>query len=81
MELKLRGCSSTSFPLILLIVPYGIETNVPALSRKTKLLLIVPYGIETRYVSRSSLALRLLIVPYGIETDEKIVAIPQTTDF
>ena len=32
---------------LLLIVPYGIETRLGALSEKYIMLLIVPYGIET----------------------------------
>ena len=32
---------------MLLIVPYGIETEVKKLARAIKELLIVPYGIET----------------------------------
>ena len=47
MELKHDLRLLQTYPVLLLIVPYGIEThNVPTLKVEL-LLLIVPYGIET----------------------------------
>ena len=54
---------------MLLIVPYGIETEKLADLFSLCRLLIVPYGIETHeqiFVFFS--CIKLLIVPYGIET-------------
>ena len=49
MELKqIRRYEDISL-LILLIVPYGIETWYCSICRKWRYLLIVPYGIETLY--------------------------------
>ena len=58
------------FGIVLLIVPYGIETDDAShLNVKLRNLLIVPYGIETTSGRRRCVeAGRLLIVPYGIET-------------
>ena len=58
-----------NFIVFLLIVPYGIETPLPALwpCAETELL-IVPYGIETNVAPSGGLPYFLLIVPYGIET-------------
>ena len=54
---------------MLLIVPYGIETDFGSFPGIIIKLLIVPYGIETQnkcaIIFRKK---RLLIVPYGIET-------------
>ena len=48
MELKLELLEVHDKPWILLIVPYGIETNCNrAIHIKQLNLLIVPYGIET----------------------------------
>ena len=48
MELKQKHISFSSFPVDLLIVPYGIETSVAiVILIAVKSLLIVPYGIET----------------------------------
>ena len=53
----------------LLIVPYGIETNLSYIRHNGGHLLIVPYGIETLALKAlSPLPAWLLIVPYGIET-------------
>ena len=70
MELKLKvqtyGSSSNS----LLIVPYGIETNLECLCNLILDLLIVPYGIETKELAHvAGTGHYLLIVPYGIETN------------
>ena len=48
MELKRVTSHSTQLVSILLIVPYGIETNyLNQLKKEAAVLLIVPYGIET----------------------------------
>ena len=48
MELKLNTVSNRKRVNILLIVPYGIETNTVRIYQiRSNLLLIVPYGIET----------------------------------
>ena len=68
MELKLFiGFYSISF-VILLIVPYGIETWERIMAEYRCDLLIVPYGIETKMTRAYSFVAELLIVPYGIET-------------
>ena len=55
--------------MALLIVPYGIETDMPGIDHfDTCFLLIVPYGIETDYKAVPNSLYELLIVPYGIET-------------
>ena len=55
--------------LTLLIVPYGIETQLLRSNHWVmKKLLIVPYGIETWKSGITLLFAALLIVPYGIET-------------
>ena len=54
--------------IILLIVPYGIETEIRRTRLESEKLLIVPYGIETTDESSFTNAYKLLIVPYGIET-------------
>ena len=68
MELKQTCCITYFEIIVLLIVPYGIETCLPMPPSPAPTLLIVPYGIETV----QSLSVRwtntLLIVPYGIET-------------
>ena len=74
MELKPCTLSDFRFSIMLLIVPYGIETGLlPWQQTGFWPLLIVPYGIETS--SRLLLAAfnRLLIVPYGIETEIQVV--------
>ena len=53
---------------LLLIVPYGIETDLCGDINYNYILLIVPYGIETALCGSWSYILPLLIVPYGIET-------------
>ena len=70
MELKLSvGFTHTEF-VMLLIVPYGIETNISVTWYLIGiLLLIVPYGIETGLSWTSNNSRDLLIVPYGIETE------------
>ena len=48
MELKLLFVLYPIYPFLLLIVPYGIETEVVSYSATNEQpLLIVPYGIET----------------------------------
>ena len=47
MELKLGKVEQDTTLLILLIVPYGIETESIRASVAGDTLLIVPYGIET----------------------------------
>ena len=47
MELKLATSSSLYLDLLLLIVPYGIETRNFFIHNIISFLLIVPYGIET----------------------------------
>ena len=48
MELKRQFNRTMTLVLILLIVPYGIETHVQRdISPEFTTLLIVPYGIET----------------------------------
>ena len=56
----------------LLIVPYGIETNLLYGTIVTSCLLIVPYGIETIPHGLSAGRNGLLIVPYGIETLQQV---------
>ena len=54
---------------MLLIVPYGIETQSDRRRYLARgILLIVPYGIETLHNLYYLQFLFLLIVPYGIET-------------
>ena len=69
MELKLYQLVEVGHQLLLLIVPYGIETALTVTHTYSNRLLIVPYGIETwgygRTIPDDSY---LLIVPYGIET-------------
>ena len=48
MELKLGRRNYAVAVLVLLIVPYGIETYHIVKLRFLNALLIVPYGIETR---------------------------------
>ena len=48
MELKHGKDEKVKDGIVLLIVPYGIETSWQYLSSSRYLLLIVPYGIETR---------------------------------
>ena len=48
MELKRREREIKNQVEMLLIVPYGIETNAPCAALSARRLLIVPYGIETR---------------------------------
>ena len=70
MELKLAKIKADlDAGLLLLIVPYGIETDLKEHTTNQCLLLIVPYGIETLFLSFcASVSQTLLIVPYGIET-------------
>ena len=76
MELKHIRKPTFSYYLVLLIVPYGIETqNHCHCAMFVSLLLIVPYGIETLctdLIRRECLT--LLIVPYGIETSYCLAA-------
>ena len=69
MELKRLQDVLCGFHIILLIVPYGIETfcNTSQLLL-CSWLLIVPYGIETCCSGLYNDRIALLIVPYGIET-------------
>ena len=70
MELKQITCQAVSAVILLLIVPYGIETKITFfISQRFKSLLIVPYGIETGNTGN----LLLLIVPYGIETTQQCI--------
>ena len=72
MELK-HGtfCTFNSNFIILLIVPYGIETLFIDIDiRQSDILLIVPYGIETMVAMVGDEVKELLIVPYGIETPD-----------
>ena len=57
-----------SYHRLLLIVPYGIETQNPRCLLLFPTLLIVPYGIETEICFNHVGTCTLLIVPYGIET-------------
>ena len=77
MELKPPFILILSQRIILLIVPYGIETrNLVDEIDKHVLLLIVPYGIETGHIHHAFLHhIILLIVPYGIETNCRIAGI------
>ena len=60
----------SGWKVTLLIVPYGIETQLKSLLFFHQILLIVPYGIETGlWESYRSLRQCLLIVPYGIENN------------
>ena len=77
MELKLVELNHLVNLRILLIVPYGIETDKSSgTGILSRLLLIVPYGIETCVVARFGLSFFLLIVPYGIETPQPPPAQP-----
>ena len=51
MELKRINCAHWQIKLILLIVPYGIETSYYGHRFYSLALLIVPYGIETNLLS------------------------------
>ena len=52
MELKLLFVLYPIYPFLLLIVPYGIETEVVSYSATNEQpLLIVPYGIETFHLN------------------------------
>ena len=48
MELKRKKNLYAAFRIILLIVPYGIETEESGKHVEKAELLIVPYGIETQ---------------------------------
>ncbi len=56
MELKLEIRSSGGRDILLLIVPYGIETVLSRCIIEMKKLLIVPYGIETKESAETSVA-------------------------
>ena len=74
MELKPMGHGASDGVRNLLIVPYGIETQLDHCSEVTSYLLIVPYGIETiEKMITIRLSVKLLIVPYGIETQFEYV--------
>ena len=60
--------------VFLLIVPYGIETDLFTDFAVVSVLLIVPYGIETAVVHSVAAVRGLLIVPYGIETAEPLLS-------
>ena len=47
MELKLYFAAYFARSVVLLIVPYGIETTLFSQTVRQQCLLIVPYGIET----------------------------------
>ena len=69
MELKLVERHANDKSCVLLIVPYGIETENDSTLFNFENLLIVPYGIETLLkISLKCVFKGLLIVPYGIET-------------
>ena len=68
MELKRSLPHAVSSMILLLIVPYGIETLLEYYQEQGKRLLIVPYGIETYSAVTNYSWTYLLIVPYGIET-------------
>ena len=70
MELKHGTLRVDGTPLVLLIVPCGIETlNSKTTKQMIIKLLIVPCGIETgKSVTACFVAPCLLIVPCGIET-------------
>ena len=68
MELKHNSDAGHTHRYLLLIVPYGIETEHRLKTVIGKNLLIVPYGIETSDTNNKQQMLILLIVPYGIET-------------
>ena len=74
MELKLPNSVNCLNVIILLIVPYGIETMEYAVIAAKFDLLIVPYGIETMEYAVIAAKFDLLIVPYGIETADGITA-------
>ena len=54
MELKRSLPHAVSSMILLLIVPYGIETLLEYYQEQGKRLLIVPYGIETKNNSNSN---------------------------
>ena len=82
MELKRNHQLIIAVIIVLLIVPYGIET-VPGCNRwlPSMVLLIVPYGIETAITRAKLNNLTLLIVPYGIETSTNYVGVVLPTYF
>ena len=49
MELKQASKDDFAMTFLLLIVPYGIETQVFNDIKSAMILLIVPYGIETDF--------------------------------
>ena len=57
MELKHTTIQPVAKRLVLLIVPYGIETSKAYRDRMMTELLIVPYGIETIITNSDSLFL------------------------
>ena len=71
MELKPIPLVKAEHVCILLIVPYGIETDLNFIMMVINCLLIVPYGIETFFTFGIKSFLYLLIVPYGIETEKQ----------
>ena len=77
MELKLYSTTARIIAHLLLIVPYGIETNGNVGFLIWEYLLIVPYGIETRNIFLTLESSSLLIVPYGIETKQKSCVPPE----
>ena len=77
MELKPSKAGCEAARRCLLIVPYGIETNLHLdCVHRTDRLLIVPYGIETVQSLSETSANKLLIVPYGIETTQYLKKSP-----
>ena len=77
MELKLLKLYYIANQILLLIVPYGIETTKMQPRSSYGKLLIVPYGIETQSATEAALAFGLLIVPYGIETNLRLCIPPR----
>ena len=68
MELKPQRLHRKILSYLVLIVPYGIETNFRGWLSGNDGVLIVPYGIETMYRLGIEKTETVLIVPYGIET-------------
>ena len=69
MELKHFGLDEDGYPIMVLIVPSGIETtNHRGLMTGEGYVLIVPSGIETSSKKLGLSQYQVLIVPSGIET-------------
>ena len=72
MELKLMSALRFLYAFKVLIVPYGIETQLTVYYPPRCFVLIVPYGIETPNMVSTMMASTVLIVPYGIETQLRL---------